>query len=170
MASHIIQASTTANLPIDQAWAKLSNLSLAHRYVPDITETKITTEQKTGVGASRIVYGRRAPLIETVVEWDEGRGFVLRLHHDKGDGVPPLFKHATFQYAIDAEGNYTKLTNTMTIVPKGGWLGDGFAKLIRKPMLQMQNRITYGQRLFYETGEAPKKSAVFELMKKEGVA
>jgi len=171
MATHDITASTITELPLDEVWAKLSDLGKAHFYVPDITGTQITTEQKTGVGTSRIVTGNRAPLIETVTVWNERAGFTLRLHHDKGDGVPPLFKHATFEYAIKSETeSTTRLTNTMCITPKGGVLGDLFAKLIRKPMLTMQNQITYGQRLFYESGERPSKAAVRALMAEEGVA
>jgi hypothetical protein len=39
-----ISASTIANLPIDEAWVKLSDLGKAHYYVPDLTASQITTE------------------------------------------------------------------------------------------------------------------------------
>ena len=55
-------------IKVDQApadvWAKLSDLSVAHYYVPGLTGTEITTELTQGVGASRKVLSKRPPMDE----------------------------------------------------------------------------------------------------------
>lgn len=158
-----ITATTVANISIEDAWTKLSDLSIAHFYVPDLTACDITTEQTTGVGASRIVKSNRPPMIETVVEWNEGAGFLLRLHHDKGDGMPPLFSNATFRYAINEESaTTTRLTNTLSYNLKFGIFGSMLGAMIKKTMQRMQEQVTVGQRLYYETG---KKVALDDVIK-----
>ena len=163
-----VSATTVANIDIASAWQKLSDLSQAHLYVPDLTGTEITTDTKTGVGTSRRVYSQRSPLIETVVEWNEGSGFILKLQNDKGDGVPPMFSRASFSYELSAESDTTtRLSNSMAFDMKWGALGNLLAKLIIKPMQQMQDQIVYGQRLYYETGEQAQKAKVIALIKAE---
>lgn len=162
-----VSATAVADIPIESAWQKLSNLELSHYYVPDLTDTKITTELKQGIGTSRRVYSNRPTIIETVVEWDEGKGFLLNLSHDKGNGVPPMFSRATFQYSIEAEsGTQTRLRNTLSFEMKWGVAGHLLSKLLIKPMQKMQQQITTGQKLFYETGEKANKEQVANLLKK----
>ena len=91
------------DLPRTEAWDKLRDISLAHNYVPGIVKTEIVSEQDEGVGTSRYVYRNAKSYIqETVVEWDEGRGFLIRLH--KGDKPAPPFRNAWFRYELDDEG------------------------------------------------------------------
>jgi hypothetical protein len=163
-----ISASTIANLPIDEAWVKLSDLGKAHYYVPDLTASEITTEKITGIGASRIVRSSRPPMIETVVEWNEGEGLLLWLHHDQGDGIPPLLSQATFRYSLTKESaTTTRLTNTLSYDMKWGIIGNLFGSLARKPMLKMQKQVTYGQRLYYETGEKVELEQINNLIRSE---
>lgn len=164
---HKVTATTVANVDIQTAWQKLSDLSKAHLYVPDLTRTEITTELKQGVGTSRRVHSIRPTIIETVVEWNEGTGFKLKLHNDAGDGVPPLFSRASFTYTISKESDkQTRLTNSMEFQMKWGMLGNLLAKLITKPMQAMQEQIVVGQRLYYETGEKAVKEQVIEILKR----
>ncbi|MFK7733021.1 MAG: SRPBCC family protein, partial [Pseudomonadales bacterium] len=65
----------------DEVWAKLSDLSVAHLYVPGLTGTKVTTDIAQGIGASRQVFSKRPPMDETVIEWSEREGMFLRLHY-----------------------------------------------------------------------------------------
>jgi hypothetical protein len=74
---HIAVYNATARIPADKAWQNLRDLSLGNQYVPGINKCVVTTEKKEGVGASRRVSGPQQALDETVVEWNEGRGF----HH-----------------------------------------------------------------------------------------
>ena len=115
-------AKTVIDISRDQAWKKLSDLSLAHNYVPGIVKTEITTDKKQGVDTSRKVYqGPNKWMQETVTDWNEGYGFSIRLH--KGDKDVP-FKNAFFHYPIDDAGpDKTALTMIMNYDPPLGWLG-----------------------------------------------
>jgi len=94
-----VRAAARVPMPIDEAWQRLRDLSLAKDYVPGLTGSVITTEQKEGVGASRVVsHAQFGDMNETVVVWDEGQGFTIRLH--KGDGPARPFKEAHFRYEL----------------------------------------------------------------------
>jgi len=82
----------------EKAWDILQDLSVPHLYVPGLVKTEITTEKIQGVGASRKVYQTETKgLDETVEEWNEGHGFLIRLH--QGDrGAPPPFSKGHFRY------------------------------------------------------------------------
>ena len=91
------------DLPLPQAWDKLRDLTLADKYVPGLVKVELTTEQREGVGASRKVYQSDTRYIEeTVEEWNEGEGILIRLH--KGDKAAPPFKQAWFRYHFEAQG------------------------------------------------------------------
>ena len=165
---HKVTAQVLINLDIATSWQKLSDLRQPHCYVPDLTHTEITTDMQQGVGTSRRVYSRNRPaLIESVVQWNTGKGFRLRLHHDNGDGVPPLFSRATFEYAISATSDtQTCLSNTLEFEMRWGLVGALLVKLIMRPMQQMQNQIAIGQKLFYETGQKADPEQVKALIRR----
>ncbi len=102
------------------AWQKLRDLRLASRYVPAVRDVTIDSPSAHGVGASRTVHlDRGMTMNETVVEWQEGSGFLLRLH--RGDKpIAPIFRANTFRYAIapSSDGN-TQATLTMSYDPRG---------------------------------------------------
>ena len=93
-------------------WEKLSDLSLADRYVPGVKSVRFVSQNRTGHSTSRIVESSAGELQETVVEWNEGTGFLLRLH--RGDGPPTPMREATFRYAIEPDGVTTRVVLTMT--------------------------------------------------------
>ena len=117
-----VSAEARITVPVAQAWAFLRDLPRANQYGPGVTECTITTERREGVGASRRVVSKAAgPMDETVTEWNEGNGFVIRLH--RGEGDPAIFRDASFRYAIEADGDGTRATLTLSYAPKGGPLG-----------------------------------------------
>ena len=119
--SHIATSNVTCAISAEESWNKLSDISLAHNYVPNINSTKITTQQKTGVGASRRVSGQQS-LDETVTEWKEGKGFTIKLHN--GDKPVFPFNHAEFTYRIDKlDDKSCKLTTTMIYEVRWGFIG-----------------------------------------------
>lgn len=111
------------DMPREKVWELLKDLSMAHRYVPGVVDTRITTEQKEGVGASRKVYQSETSAIdETVEEWNEGRGFLIRLH--RGNAGPPFpFKQAWFRYAISDCGAGTEVATSLIYVMRFGLPG-----------------------------------------------
>ena len=137
----------------DVVWAKLSDLSVAHFYVPGLTGTKVTTENARGVGASRQVFSKRPPMDETVIEWEEGAGMLLRLHYGEKDNWGP-FTRVFYRYGMRADGDGTVLQNSMSFELKGGKLGHMLgSSLISKAFRKTLNEVTLAQKLYYETGE-----------------
>ncbi len=161
-----ITGETKINLPIEACWEKLRDYSLAHNYVPDVLDTKITTEQKEGVGTARKVFMKNAPdgLDETIVEWMEGTGFRLRLH--KGDGrAIPIFQDIHFEYRIeDAGNNETWFRPRMFLKPRFGF-NILSRTVIKKKMTQTLAVIGQSMKEFYESGEPTSDARVAEIRK-----
>ncbi|HQQ63151.1 MAG TPA: SRPBCC family protein [Pseudomonadales bacterium] len=160
---HIAVYNATAKLPAQQAWLKLKDLSLAHNYVPGINKCVVTTDKKEGVGASRRVSGPQQALDETVTEWNEGRGFTIRLHNGNKPAKP--FGDANFTYRIDKIDDKTcKLTCTMTYEMGMGFLGGILHSLFLGNMIRNNIRdVTLSMAYFYETGKTPSKDDVVRL-------
>lgn len=160
---HIAVYNATANIPADQAWLKLKDLSLAHHYVPNITKCVITTSQKEGVGASRRVSGPQQALDETVTEWNEGRGFVIRLHNGAKHAKP--FGEASFTYRIDKINEQScKLTCTMTYEMGMGFFGSVLHSLFIGNLIRNNIRdVALSMAYFYEKGKKPTKEDLARL-------
>ena len=147
-----VHAQVLIDLPRDQAWAKLRDISLAHDYVPGIVKTEIVSEQTEGVGASRYVYrDAKSYIQETVEEWQEGSGFLIHLH--RGEKPAPPFKDAWFRYALEdaGEGQTRLTTSLMYEMPwgrLGAWLGDKMAGFVQSTI----SDVAVSMKLYYETG------------------
>ena len=153
-------ASIVIDLPRQRAWEKLRNISLAHHYVPGIVRTEVVSEQTEGVGASRYVYrSARAWIQETVEEWDEGEGFLIRLH--KGDKPAPPFRAAWFRYAFSDEGtDQTRFTATLIYELPWGALGRWLERKLSGFVQGTLRDITCSMKLYYETGEPTTPAAL----------
>ncbi|AQA17953.1 hypothetical protein BST95_06585 [Halioglobus japonicus] len=144
---------TVIDVPLSAAWARLEDFSAAHYYVPRLTATEIVSAQSSGLGAHRRVYSGKTYLEETIIEWNEGSGFVIRLH--KGSKPMPPFRDARFVYALSEEGPEQTRVNLALqfLMPLGGvgrWLG---ANLIKSPMEKQLVQVAAGMKHYYETGE-----------------
>lgn len=151
-----VRSATTLEMPIAKAWEKLQDLSLAHNYVPGLVATEIVTEQKMGIGASRRVYqGPDKYLNETVVEWEPGFAFKIRLHDDEG-GAPLPFKQAWFTYRLVPEGEHrTRLETELAYEMAGGCLGQWLDRLLLSETLQKRaDDVPNNLKRFYETGQS----------------
>jgi hypothetical protein len=148
------------DLPRAEVWAKLRNISLAHNYVPGIVKTEIVSEQAQGVGASRYVYrNARSYIQETVVEWDEGQGFLIRLH--KGDKPAPPFRNAWFRYQLADEGpGQTLFTASLAFEMPWGGLGAWLGKKLEKVVASTVSDVAVAMKLYYETGEPTTAAAL----------
>ena len=155
-----VSSQVVIDLPRDQAWQKLRDISLAHNYVPGIVNTEIVSEQREGVGASRYVYRNANSYIqETVEEWHDGEGFLIRLH--RGDKPAPPFKQGWFRYQLQEQGPQQTLliTSLKYELPWGAlgrWLEKKLAGFIDKTVAD----VAFSMKLFYETGVPTSKSAL----------
>lgn len=146
--------SLVIDLPADQVWSKLRDLTLAPYYVPDLIGCELHPGLQEGQGASRRVFQKSGRwLDETVCEWFEGEGFLIRLHRG-GEGAPVPFREAWFRYAISAAGERTRFTASLIYQPAGGVFGRLLDRLLlRSALNKMVARIAENMKAFYETGE-----------------
>lgn len=155
-----VSAQQVLDMPRDQAWEKLRDISLAHNYVPGIIKTEIVSEQREGVGASRYVYRNAKSYIqETVIEWDEGQGFLIRLH--RGDKPAPPFRNAWFRYRLADEGaDKTLFTASLEYELPWGALGTWLEKRMEKVVQATINDVAVAMKLYYETGQPTTAAAL----------
>ena len=159
-----VSAEATIDMPRSQAWEKLSDISLAHNYVPGIIKTVIVSDRKNGEGASRYVYRNgRSYIQETVVAWDEGHGFLLRLH--RGEEPAPPFRAASFRYQLADMGQHSTLfTASFEFELPWGKLGRWLEKRMEKIVQATIAVVATAFKLYYETGQ-PTTSAALKAYK-----
>ena len=141
--------------PRAEVWKQLRDLLVARHYVPGVTAIEYNSPQREGVGASRKVYmKKRAPVDETAVVWEDGRGFTLKIHN--GDKAPSPFKWATFKYEItDAPGAQTAVRLEFAYEMALGVFGRVLDKLVIRPSIERTNAtVAANMKKFYETGAA----------------
>lgn len=152
---NIASSQQIIKIQLEDAWEILCDLSLAHNYVPGIIDTVITTDNKCGEGASRKVYQSENSYIdETVEEWNEGNGFLIRLH--RGDAGPPFpFKKAWFRYTVEKVGeSSTRITTSLLYVMRFGKFGQLLNRaIIGRFVSQKIHAVALSMKIFYETGE-----------------
>jgi uncharacterized membrane protein len=146
IASH----SVLLNLTPQAAWAKLRDLSLAPHYVPGLTSCRFHPGAREGLGASRRVFRKGGQwLDESVVQWQEGVGFVLILHK-ASEGAPFPFREASFRYALQAEGDATRITTSMSYNLRGGRL---VVVLLVRAFNKVVRQIAENLKAYYESGK-----------------
>ncbi|WP_137819085.1 SRPBCC family protein [Pseudomonas sp. 2FG] len=138
------------DLPVEQVWSKLRDLTLAPHYVPDLTGCQLHPGPQEGLGASRRVFQKNGQwLDETVSEWHEGEGFLIRLHRG-GKGAPVPFREAWFRYAIASAGERTAFTASLSYRLRGGRLVEW---LLAKAFAKAVKQIAENLKTFYESGQ-----------------
>jgi len=147
-----VRAESRCVLRTSDCWEQLRDLSLAKHYVPGVTEIEFVSSSRTGLGATRIAHSSAGALHETVVEWNDGEGFLLRLH--RADGPPRPMKDAHFRYAIVPNGVATRIVLSMTYTFGAGPLGPLIERLARIPMQRNIDRIALRLARYWETGSA----------------
>ena len=145
IASH----SVLLDLTPQAAWAKLRDLSLAPHYVPGLTGCQFHPGARKG---SAPVAGCSARAVSGWMKaWCNGRkasGFVLMLHK-ASDGAPFPFREASFSYALQAEGDATRITMQMNYSLRGGRLVEW---LLAKAFNNVVRQIAENLKAYYETG------------------
>jgi len=146
------RADFSVRLPASAVWQRLQDLRLAHHYVPGVEGVEILTARERGVGASRrILQEGGGTLDETVIEWEEGRGFVIRLHRGQA-GPPAPFEKAHFRYWIEsADETQTRLSLRIFYRPRGGLLGEWLdAAVLNAEMDRRMKALASGMQTYYE--------------------
>ncbi len=143
------------DLPPAAVWDRMRDLTLATYYVPGVVETWLVTEQREGVGASRKVRMKNGDVMdETVVEWTEGRGFVVRLHKEDKPALP-MFSECRFRYEIEPAGNRTLFKPAMHFETAPGIINRLLAFVAGIAMKSMVKKVGIAMKKFYEAGGTP---------------
>jgi uncharacterized membrane protein len=148
---HLITTSVVVERPIADVWQQLQDYSLAHHYVPNIVDTKIVTEQQTGLGASRQVFNSDGSyIVETIIEWLPGQGFLLSLEEQGGPVKPFVFSQ--FRYNLEGIGSdQTGVNLTLYYQLPWGNLGEWLNRYLLAAYLQhSQPAVAAGFKYFYE--------------------
>lgn len=164
-----VTARAPIQLPIEACWEKLRDLSRAIGYVPGLTDVRITTARKEGVGASRtVLHARTGAMDETVTEWSEGRGFWLRLHRGARGPLPPL-REAHFQYALEpAPDGGCEVVTTMRYAVGLGPLGALLdALFLRRLLASSVGDVALALAEHYETDETVTPARLAELRREK---
>lgn len=133
-----VRAAAPIPLSREACWEKLRDLSRAPSYVPGVTAVRFHGAQREGVGASRrVTHARFGEMDETVIAWEEGRGFTLRLHDGERPARP--FREARFRYALEPAGAGCAIHTEMSYSLPLGALGAGLARLL-SPVFRRQVR------------------------------
>lgn len=142
-----------ARLGTGAAWTLLQDFSLAHNYVPGLTRTEIVSAVRTGPGAHRRVYEADGDYLEeTITEWREGEGFVIRLH--RGDEPMAPFEQVSFSYGLaPAADDRTLITLALDFEMPWGRFGELIGQWIILPLMEDNLvEVAAGMKSFYETG------------------
>ena len=153
-----LRASAPIPLPIETCWEMLRDLTLAKHYVPGVTSSTLSTERQQGIGASRIVtHHLFGEMDETVVEWDEGKGFTLRLH--KGDQPATPFREAFFRYELQPSEQGCLICTSLTWTLRWGAIGRMLDALAVKRVMRGNLRdVAVSLAEYYVTGESVPES------------
>ena len=100
-----VQIKTNCNSDANNAWNQLQNFSIPHKYIPFLQNSMILNNKSNGIGTSRRVFTKYSYTDETIIEWDEGSGYTVKLHRNNQQPFP--FTSATFTYKTVS---YTHLT------------------------------------------------------------
>jgi carbon monoxide dehydrogenase subunit G len=151
---------TVVAKPRAEVWSQLRDLRVARHYVPGVTAIEFNTSQHEGVGASRKVYmTKRAPVDETAIAWEDGKGFTLKIHN--GDKAPAQFKWATFKYEVkEAPGGHTAIRGTFSYEVGLGLFGRVLdALVVRRSIASTNAAISANMKTYYETGRSSNPAA-----------
>jgi hypothetical protein len=82
-------------------------------WAPDVGHSEAMTSPASGPGAARRVQAGGLTLVETVIEWDEGRALAYTLA-----GLPPFARRAVNRWVLEPAGpERTTVTLTVDVAP-----------------------------------------------------
>ena len=152
-APQTVEVSVLVDVGLARAWRTLQDFSVPHNYVPDLSRTQIVSEQRRGVGAHRRVFDKGGDFLEeTVIQWREGAGFVLKLH--EGDAPMAPFERSEFSYGLaSVSQQQTAITLEMTIEMPFGGLGSILGEWFILPIMEDNLvAVAAGMKHYYERG------------------
>ena len=157
-----IEKQIMINLTHAECWEKMRDISLAGNYIPNVEKIQIITPQKEGVGASRKAFLTKGKKVvdETVIEWNDGDGFTLKLDV-KGKRVLPWFDEFYFRYHIEKADHKTLFRPGILYEPRVKFMV-GLQRIIFDCVMGRELKvICASMKAYYETDQ-PTSAAVLK--------
>ena len=140
------------NAPKEKVWNIIADLGAVQNFHPGVRQSYYSSENKNGLGASRVCELLPAGKIEErATEWKEGEGFVLEV--EPIEKAPP-FKKAFGRMVLKEDGDQTLVTLTFEYTLKFGPVGslmDAF--MVRPQFKKIVPNVLAGLKHFTDTGE-----------------
>ena len=145
-----VQIKTNCNSDANNAWNKLQNFSIPHKYIPFLQNTMILNNKSNGIGTSRRVFTKYSYTDETIIEWDEGSGYTIKLHRNNQEPFP--FTSATFTYKIiPIDKHSCELIGTFKYNLPFGIIGRIVNQLLLSIIIRYNiRRVIMGMKSYYE--------------------
>ena len=134
-----VMATTVANAPKQIMWEVLADFPNIANYTDSVKSSASTSDQETGVGASR--HCDLAPLgtaEETIVEFNPGENIVISLYDTKG--LPVKNSETTFSLT-EIDSNTTRLTMRANVQAKGGVFAGVLGKILERRLPNSAKRL-----------------------------
>lgn len=117
------------NSPKQKVWEIVSDLGSIYKFNPGVSKSYYTTDKTEGIGAARICELQPAgKIIETVTNWIEGSGFLLRI--DPLEKAPPVKNFSGFFELEKLNNHETQVSVTINYEMKLGVIGHLLNNLI----------------------------------------
>jgi uncharacterized protein YndB with AHSA1/START domain len=149
-----MQRTVCIDAPVERVWAVLSNLPAIEQWVEAIQHAHCPGPSR-GVGAQRVCELKQATLIETIIDWQEGRSFTYQ-----GIGAP-MMQHAQNTWSVEAHGHQTLVTSRAEVVLKGGRFGRLLEPLVRAMSSRLGGQSLGALKYLVEHGRAPDRGTSF---------
>ena len=145
-----VKIKTNCNIDANDAWNQLQNFSIPHKYIPFLQNTMILSNQSNGVGAYRRVFTKYTYTDETVIKWEEGSGYTIKLHRNNQQPYP--FISATFTYQIVPIDEYScELIGIFKYHLPFGMIGKVLNQLLLGIIIRFNiRRVMMGMKSYYE--------------------
>jgi carbon monoxide dehydrogenase subunit G len=137
--------------PKDKVWQALADFgNICHGH-PGVSQSRITSTQKEGVGATRhcdfTMMGASAE--EMISDWNEGKNITVKVYQlHKMPGLDTV----SLDLAIEEKGTKTLLTGTMNYTMKNAFFDFMNTLVMKKMNAKLLKGILAGHKLYIETG------------------
>jgi carbon monoxide dehydrogenase subunit G len=138
--------------PVEQVWDVLANIGAIHEWNPGVRESYATSEDTTGLGATRFCdLGGKNYLDEQVVEFEYCRKLTMRV---TGTNMP--LKAVDIHFTLEAQGDQTRVTCAPDYTVKYGPMGSIMDRFyVRGTYEKGMQRLLQGLKEHVEAQPAP---------------
>ena len=152
MVQHVLTYSTLVDAPTEEVWAAIGDFGNVAKVNPNVSNSYLTSDATDGVGATRhcdlSLYG--ASVEERITEWVDGEKLAIDVYDSNR---LPIIEDSTAMMRVDAVGEKTRLTSSLSYSVKYGPVGAVMNRLmLRGQFATAMKRFLAGIKHHVETG------------------